>query len=308
LRSLAAAVDRGVDLVQLARSFLGLLHDLEIVSLVPDAADLIDATPEEIAEAKKLVQNAPRGLVTSLFERWARAVEEAARSQTPRLIVEMALVDLCFAEPLLPLGDLLDRLGKLEARLAGGTAAPPPAPRGSDPRPRLAIVPPAPPAGPTHAPTAMSTASSTASAQAPAAKPAERGSPESDIAGVWRRVCESFGHRPSIAAALDHAEVASWEGGQVTLRFDQKFALDQTAKSKVEIERVLSQITGSPTRISLEVGVAQAGKSLVRSEVGREAEAAQAEQHLRESEARQHPMVRKAQELFGTAPKEIKTQ
>jgi hypothetical protein len=150
-------------------------------------------------------------------------------------------------------------------------------------------------------------ASSSADTSA-AAKPSERSSPESDIAGVWRRVCESFGHRPSIAAALDHAEVGSWEGGLVTLLFDQKFALDQTAKSKVEIERMLSQITGSPTRISLEVGTAQAGKALVRSEVGREAEATQAEQHLRESEARQHPMVRKAQELFGTAPKEIKTQ
>jgi DNA polymerase III subunit gamma/tau len=308
LHVLAAAVDRGVDLVQLARSFLGLLHDLEIVSLVPDAADLIDAAPEELSEAKKLAQKAPRGLVTSLFERWARAVEEAARSQTPRLIVEMALVDLCFAEPLLPLGDLLDRLGKLEARLASGGGAAPPAPRGADPRPRLAIVPATPPAGLSLAAAAAPPVPSTASAQAAAAKLAERGSPESDIAGVWRRVCESFGHRPSIAAALDHAEVASWEGGQVTLLFDQKFALDQTAKSKVEIERVLSQITGSPTHISLEVGAAQAGRSLVRSEVGREAEAAQAEQHLRESEARQHPMVRKAQELFGTAPKEIKTQ
>ncbi len=308
LRALAAAVDRGVDLVQLARSFLGLLHDLEIVSLVPDAAELIDATPEEIAEAKQLAQKAPRGLVTALFERWARAVEEAARSQTPRLIVEMALVDLCFAEPLLPLGDLLDRLGKLEARLAGGAAGAPPAPHGSSPRPRLAVVP-APPAAPSPAPAVASPVPAGAGTQAPAmAKPIERGSPESDIAGVWRRVCESFGHRPSIAAALDHAEVASWEGGQVTLLFDQKFALDQTAKSRVEIERVLSQITGSPTHVSLELGTAQSGKSLVRSEVGREAEAARAEQHLRESEARQHPMVRKAQELFGTAPKEIKTQ
>jgi DNA polymerase-3 subunit gamma/tau len=304
LRGLAEAVERGVDLVQLARSFLGLLHDLEIVSLVPDAADLIDATAEEIAEAKKLVQKTPRGLVTSLFERWARAVEEAARSQTPRLIIEMALIDLCFAEPLLPLGDLLDRLGKLEARLAGSAAAPP-TPRGADPRPRLAIVPSPSAAAPAPA---VARAASSGASPSTAAKPSERSSPESDIAGVWRRVCESFGHRPSIAAALDHAEVGSWEGGQVTLLFDQKFALDQTAKSKVEIERVLSQITGSPTRISLEVGAAQAGQSLVRSEVGREADAAQAEQHLRESEARQHPMVRKAQEIFGTAPKEIKTQ
>jgi len=315
LRGLAEAVERGVDLVQLSRSFLGLLHDLEIVSLVPDAADLIDATTEEIAEAKKLAQKAPRGLVTSLFERWARAVEDAARSQTPRLIIEMALIDLCYAEPLLPLGDLLDRLGKLETRLAG-TAAATAAPRGTDPRPRLAVVPApapaftppgshaAPPPGPAVTPIAPFATSPALAAP----KPGERGAPESDIAGVWRRVCESFGHRPSIAAALDHAEVGAWEGGQVTLLFDQKFALDQTAKSKVEIERVLSQITGSPTHISLEVGAAQAGKALLRSEVGREAEAAQAEKNLRESEARQHPMVRKAQELFGTAPKEIKTQ
>jgi DNA polymerase-3 subunit gamma/tau len=317
LRGLAEAVERGVDLVQLSRSFLGLLHDLEIVSLVPDAAEVIDATPEEIAEAKTLVQKAPRGLVTSLFERWARAVEDAARSQTPRLIIEMALVDLCFVEPLLPLGDLLDRLGKLEARLAGAvSAAPtvPTVPRGADPRPRLAVVP-----SPAPGPTASHAAPSPAPAVAPtppaalrpgftAPRPGERGAPESDIAGVWRRVCESFGHRPIIAAALDHAEVGAWEGGEVKLLFDQKFALDQAAKSKVEIERVLSQITGSPTHISLEVGAAQAGKALLRSEVGREAEAAQAEKSLRESEARQHPMVRKAQELFGTAPKEIKTQ
>jgi hypothetical protein len=142
-----------------------------------------------------------------------------------------------------------------------------------------------------------------------AARPSgERTAPETDISGVWRRVCESFSHRPSIAAALDHATVAMWEGGQVTLLFDQKFALDQTAKSKTEIERILSQITGSPTHIVLQVGAAGAGNALVRSEVGREAEAAQAEQHQRESEARQHPMIRKAQELFGTVPKEIKTQ
>jgi DNA polymerase-3 subunit gamma/tau len=309
LRGLAEAVERGVDLVQLSRSFLGLLHDLEIVSLVPDAAQLIDATAEEIAEAKKLAQKAPRGLVTALFERWARAVEDAARSQTPRLIIEMALIDLCFAEPLLPLGDLLERLGKLETRLAGTAAAPAAPPRGTETRPRLAVVPaPASPGSYAPAPAPPAPVVPSASPALAAPKPGERLAPESDIAGVWRRVCESFGHRPIIAAALDHAEVGSWEGGEVKLLFDQKFALDQAAKSKVEIERVLSQITGSPTHISLEVGAAQAGKALLRSEVGREAEAAQSEKNLRENEARQHPMVRKAQELFGAAPKEIKTQ
>jgi len=288
LRQVAHVIDRGVDLMQMARAFLGFLHDLEILTAVPDAEDLIDATAEEIAETKGLAGKASKGLVTALFDRWARAVEEAARSQTPRLLLEMALVDLCNAEPLLPLGDLLDRLEKLEGRLGGAGALPArPAPPESRPRGAVRQSAPAPVAAP-----------------APAAAPPLP--PDSDIAEVWRRVRESFGHRPAMAAALDHAEVGGWEGGAVTLQFSQKFALDQTAKFKPEVERVLTQITGTATRVELKMST---GKllPLLRSEVGREAEAAQLDQHQRETEAREHPMIRKAQELFGVAPKEIKT-
>ena len=109
-----------------------------------------------------------------------------------------------------------------------------------------------------------------------------------------------------MAAALDHAEVSGWEGGAVTLQFSQKFALDQTAKFKPEVERTLTQITGTATRVELRMSTGKV-LPLLRSEVGREAEAAQLDQHQRETEAREHPMIRKAQELFGVAPKEIKT-
>ena len=106
-----------------SRSFLGFIHDAEMVALVDQPADLVDATAEEIAELRALAARTPRGLGSTLFDRWARAVDEAGKSQTPRLLLEMALVDLCFAEPLLPLGDLLDRLEELEARLQGGAPA-----------------------------------------------------------------------------------------------------------------------------------------------------------------------------------------
>jgi DNA polymerase-3 subunit gamma/tau len=290
LRLVADAVDRGVDIMQMARAFLGFLHDIEILAAVPDADDLIDATAEEAAETKALAGKAGKGLAISLFDRWARAVEDAARSQTPRLVLEMALVDLCNAEPMLPLGDLLDRLEKLEGRLAGAGALPArSAPSESRPR----GVP----------PVRQSTAASVV-ATAPAAVPPLP--PDSDISEVWQRVRESFGHRPAMAAALDHAEVSGWEGGAVTLQFSQKFALDQTAKFKPEVERALGQITGTATRVELKMATGKV-LPLVRSEVGREAEAAQLDQHQRETEAREHPMIRKAQELFGVAPKEIKS-
>src|SRR3954471_23238545 len=59
LRSLAAAVERGIDLGQLARAFLGLLRDIEVVARVAGASelgDLIDATPDEIAELRALAE------------------------------------------------------------------------------------------------------------------------------------------------------------------------------------------------------------------------------------------------------------
>ena len=289
LRLVADAVDRGVDLMQMARAFLAFLHDLEILTAVSDVEDLIDATAEEAAETKALAGKAGKGLATSLFDRWARAVEDAARSQTPRLLLEMALVDLCNAEPLLPLGDLRDRLEKREGRLATAGALPA---RSVAPESRPRGAPPVRQSAPVSA--------------APAGAAAPSPPPDSDIAEVWRRVRESFGHQPAMAAALDHAEVGGWEGGALTLQFAQKFALDQTGKFKSQVERVLTQITGTATRVELKMSTGKV-LPLVRSEVGREAEAAQLDQRQRETEAREHPMIRKAQELFGVAPKEIKT-
>ncbi len=136
LRILARSADVGVDLGQLARAFLGFLRDLEVVGRVADAADLVDATPDELEEARALARKATAaaggpGLLGVLFDRWARAIDEAAKSQSPRLLFEMALVDLCQSEPLEPLGDLLERLEGLEGRLGGGAQ---PAPARVQPR------------------------------------------------------------------------------------------------------------------------------------------------------------------------------
>src|SRR3954470_980086 len=127
LRLIARPADRGVDLGQLGRSFLGFLRDLEVVASVKpvpgvELADLLDATPEEIDEVRALAERAGPGLVTVLFVRWARPVDEASRLPTPRLLYEMAAIDLCAAEPMVPLGDLLQRLDDLEGRLRGAGA------------------------------------------------------------------------------------------------------------------------------------------------------------------------------------------
>jgi DNA polymerase-3 subunit gamma/tau len=343
LRLLARAADRGVDLGQLGRSFLGFLRDLEVVASVKPApgvelADLLDATPEEIEEVRALAERAGPGLVTVLFDRWARAVDEASRLPTPRLLYEMAAIDLCAAEPMVPLGDLLQRLDDLEGRLrapgarGGGSAPAPSAPpiakaataKPATGGPRAWGAPasdaPSPPAPVATAPAASSAvaapvpvASSAPSSSPPSPPPTEK-KPVGSPAEVWRSILTTFeAKRPRLAGLLAHAEVASMTTGAVTLVFPDKFTSDQTEKSRGEVEASISEALGQPTRVTFSVGGPANGTSVrsngttVRSEVGQQSDAAAADRKARENEARQHPRIRNAQDVFGAALKEIKT-
>jgi DNA polymerase-3 subunit gamma/tau len=304
LRALAKAADGGIDLAQLSRAFLGFLRDLEIVSRVADAQDLVDATPDELAEAKALVGKGPPGLFAVLFERWARAVDESAASQTPRLIIEMAAVDLCAAEPLLPIGDLLERLEDLEARLRGaGGAAPvrsaptpaaPPAPAGGG---RSWATPPA--AAPAPKPVAAP------AAPPPPAVPARAGSAEE----AWRSVVSHFeGKGPQLAARLAAADVSTFANGTLGLLVPDRLAADALEKNRAEIEKVAAAAAGETVRLTVSIGAgAPSAAPVLRSAVGAESDAAAADKKRRETEARQHPLIQKAQDIFNAPLKEVKT-
>jgi DNA polymerase-3 subunit gamma/tau len=315
LRALARAADGGIDLGQLARAFLGFLRDLEIVRTfgarvvsAQDLAALVDATADELAEVQALVGAAAPGLFPVLFERWARVVDEAARSQTPRLLIEMALVELCAAEPLLPIGDLLDRLEELESRLRGGGA---PAPRAAAPAgpatpaaPRN--VPPASGAAPGPGPRSWASAAPPARpVEAPAAPAARRGSPED----VWRAVLATVGAKSTqLAARLATADVTAFGAGTLALVLPDDFAAAQVEKARAELEKVASAALGESVRLSIAVGGATgAAPPVLRSEVAAETDALAADRKSRETEARQHPAIRQAQDLFGAPLKEIKT-
>ena len=348
LRLIARAADRGVDLGQLGRSFLGFLRDLEVVASVKpvpgvELADLLDATPEEIDEVRALAERAGPGLVTVLFDRWARAVDEASRLPTPRLLYEMAAIDLCAAEPMVPLGDLLQRLDDLEGRLRpsgarGGGSAPAPSappiakagtPKSPAPGPRAwgapasaAAASPVPPATSAAAPVLATpsavaapvpVASSSPASPLPAAPAAEK-RPLGSPAEVWRSILTTFeAKRPRLAGLLAHAEVASMTTGAVTLVFPDKYTSDQTEKSRGEVEASISEVLGQATRVTFSVGGPANGTTVrsngttVRSEVGQQSDAAAADRKARENEARQHPRIRNAQDVFGAALKEIKT-
>jgi hypothetical protein len=133
--------------------------------------------------------------------------------------------------------------------------------------------------------------------------PAEAQAP----AEIWRQVLANLEvKRPPLGALLAHAEVAAFASGAVTLAFADKFSVDKAEKARTEVEAAVSDVLGRPTRIGFTVG-AQAAAAAVPSAVGAETEAAAADRKVREQEARQHPVIRKTQDLFGASLKEIKT-
>jgi DNA polymerase-3 subunit gamma/tau len=114
----------GQDLSQFAQAFLAHLRDLVVARSCDNPAPLLDATEAELGELGRQALGDAGALLQQHFDRFSRAADEIARSSFPRLLLEMVLIEMAHAEPLLPLGDLLERLEQLEGRL-GGAPLPP---------------------------------------------------------------------------------------------------------------------------------------------------------------------------------------
>ncbi|HEY4238420.1 MAG TPA: DNA polymerase III subunit gamma/tau [Kofleriaceae bacterium] len=184
LAAVDAAIDRGVDEVQLARAIVRYLRDLSVLQVAPNRAELVDAADEERAELAAEAAALPRTRITLMFERMLRCCDELGKTLQPRLVLDCALIDVATVEPLVPLGDLIDRLGDLEARLSSGGSARPRAPSapsggsssGGGPRPSSSSSPSSPspssssssPAPSTPRPTPAPSTSAAPSTPAPA--------------------------------------------------------------------------------------------------------------------------------------------
>jgi hypothetical protein len=98
----------------------------------------------------------------------------------------------------------------------------------------------------------------------------------------------------------------------MTLVFLNRADADAGEKARAEIEQAIATGFGQVVRLVMSSrdalpGASAAAPAAIRSEVAAEADAQSADRKNREAEARQHPMIKKAQNLFGASLKEIKT-
>ncbi|HEY8074702.1 MAG TPA: DNA polymerase III subunit gamma/tau [Labilithrix sp.] len=120
---------QGFDLVHLCRDLLHHVRNLVVAKVCAEeqARALLDLADEEVKDVLALAQRSDADDLGRIFTGLSRSFDEIVKSGQVRASLEMTLVRLARRPPLLPLDELLTRLGELEKRLA--TGAPPP-PRG----------------------------------------------------------------------------------------------------------------------------------------------------------------------------------
>src|SRR6185503_12885896 len=122
LDAVESAVGRGLDETQLTRALTRALHDIAVAQAGQSPAGASDG---ERAELERLARAIEPSRVRLMCDRMLRACIDLAESPEPRIVLDLALIDLAAIEPLPPISRLLDRLADLERRLGSGAAAPP---------------------------------------------------------------------------------------------------------------------------------------------------------------------------------------
>jgi DNA polymerase-3 subunit gamma/tau len=118
LEVIARVCAQGVDLARFGQALLERLRNATVLAVAgPQAlADLAAREIEELTEAQRDVPPAD-------LQRWFRilveALDEVSRSPYPRLVLEMAIVQMATLTPLVPLDQLVARLEALERRGGG---------------------------------------------------------------------------------------------------------------------------------------------------------------------------------------------
>ncbi|MBX3214012.1 MAG: DNA polymerase III subunit gamma/tau [Labilithrix sp.] len=121
---------QGFDMVHLWKDLMRHVRNLVVAKVCAEgqAKELLDLAEEEAADVIALAHKSDADDLSRLFTGLSRGFDDIVKSGQVRSNLEMTLVRLARRPALLPLDELLSRLGELEKRLA--TGAPPPPARG----------------------------------------------------------------------------------------------------------------------------------------------------------------------------------
>ena len=303
LDSVRRVDDLGHSFRQFCQELVEAFRALVLLKVVTEPAELLEATADELAQLQQLADKGSFDDLQRVVTLLVKTEAELAGSSFPRLALEMALMRLTHLPPGKEVGALLRKVEDLERRLAsGGPVAAPPVARSApaEPVPVPAEEPPAVEPPPKKAVPPLESAGATA-------QPVVRSATGIDS---WPELVRHVRkERPRIGSILEHGRPVRFELPDLEVGFAAgSFHLEQMKDA--ETAAIFQGLAEGFFQQSLNVRIVAVaddqGDRVPPSlaEERRSRETGRKEQL--EKEARDHPVVKAAQEILGGEIVEIK--
>ncbi len=318
LGELSAAAQEGVDVAQLIEQLLGYVRDCMVAAVGCPADTFLYASTANSGDVIEAGQRLGLQTILAVMQILDQTLSRMKYSTQARILAELALVRICNLEDLEELSGLIVQLQRQGAgsgeqragsreqgaalRPAALPSAPPSAKKKYEPAAESPITPLA-PRSPLPAPRSPLPAES----DDDDASPAEAGFvlDAANAAETWRRAIETIsGMTGDYAKKFHRLEISGIN--RVTVFFSPEHAFCKTACQRPEqvlrFEKALKDVTGQTIRVEfklLEAAQDASAETPARPVVS---------PHQRLMEAASHPLVRRANELFGAYPTTIESE
>jgi DNA polymerase-3 subunit gamma/tau len=324
LRIVDQVSQQGFDVVHVAKDLLASLRNVVVAKVSGDKGrELLDLADEEVKDVMALAQRAEVDDLLRLFNGFSKSFDDIAKSGQARAALEMTLVRLAKRPPLIPLDELLVRLGDLERRLGGAPSTGRPSgggggggsSRASSQQPHITTT--AVPRDVVHttpktrgalalAPSPEQTPTPTSATQIIVEDPTPQPPPVS-VTSPWRAILDKVrAGDPGLASALEHAVPVEVSRTRVLLGFAQDDFLGHHASEEASIAKLVKAVhahfgASVPVHIDTKHRGGKVGSVHAIDSAERRAEIAKARAAVEE-----HPIVREIVRLFDAELRDIK--
>jgi DNA polymerase-3 subunit gamma/tau len=333
LRIVDDVAQQGFDIVHVAKDLLASLRNLVVAKVSGEhGRDLLDLADEEIRDVTALAERAEIDDLLRLFNGFSKSFDDVAKSGQARAALEMTLVRLARRPPLLPLDELLVRLGDLERRLGGApsptrggggstrasathvsSALPPSAlPRTpgfdapSATRGALALAPSPDPTPTPNSATQIKVVDEVTPAPPPVVAIREA-APREPRLDDWRAIVDRIrAGDPALASALEHAVPVEISRARIALGYSADDLLGETASDERAIAAVARAAQAHfgcvvAVRVDVKHRGGKTGSVHAIDSAERRAEIAKAR-----AAVEQHPLVRDVVRIFDAELRDVK--
>jgi len=302
IAQLDRALSEGVDVAVLLEQLLGYFRDAMLAAADCPTDSFLYASPasqQQVAESGKRLGLAG---VLAAMQMLEQAMARMRYSTQGRILAELALVRICQLEELDELGPLLAEL-KGAATAAGPRATRPAAPAPAASRPPARPPAPRTPPGPQKKSPAVAEPAASGDGGARAAEEPKLPLSAENAAEVWALALEAMsGMVVEQAKQFDRVALASPD--RLVVTFKPRYALAKSSCERPEhlgrFEEAVAEVTGQRVRVEFTLD-----ETSEEGDAAPSAPARRAPPQERLREVVDHPMVRRAAELFGAQPTRV---